>query len=125
MTSNAIPPSVTYPSPNEWPQDLIKSISNITRDSHAKITSTGHGFTSASENITFVSFKQVKGMIQINGLDALIIQILDADNFLVNIDSTNFFNYVSNGIVIVDSGLPPTQQSSFQTFNTPFQNIAN
>lgn len=124
MTSNAIPPSVTYPSPNEWPQDLIKNISNITRNNFAKVTSVAHGFTVLDKGITFVMFKQVRGMIQINARNALIQSIIDVDNFTVNIDSTNFYNYVSDGVIIVDSGSPPIQQQGFQVFNRPFQNVA-
>lgn len=86
---------------------------------------TGHGFTSEDEGQTFVGFKQVKGMIQINGLNALIQKVIDADHFTVNINTTNFFNYSSNGVMIVDSGQPPVETVGFQTFNTPFQNIAN
>lgn len=124
MSLRAVPPSVTPPSPNEWPQNLIKVISGITNDSIAKVTSTAHGFTAANVGLTFVMFKQVQGMIQINGLNAIIQQIIDADNFTVNIDTTNFANYSAAGIIIVDSGLPPVQQQGFQYFNTPFQNIA-
>lgn len=118
------PPSVTYPSPNEWPQDLIKTITNITKDIRATVTIPSHGFSSDNEHVTFVLFKQVKGMIQINGMNALIQKIIDNDNITVNINSTNFFPYSSDGVLIVDSGLPPTQTQSFQTFNRPFQNIA-
>lgn len=125
MTSNAVPPSVTPPSPNEWPQDLIKTISNITKDSQATVTSTAHGFASDSEGATFLCFKQVEGMIQINGLNALIQKVIDANNFTVNIDTTNFFAYTSGGVAIVDSSLPPNQQQGFQVFTRPFQNIAN
>ena len=125
MTSNAVPPSVTPPSPDEWPQDLVKIISNITRDSKAKVTVVSHGFDSDSNGVTFVAFKQVQGMIQINGMDALIEEVIDTDNFTVNIDSTNFFNYQSAGVIIVLSGLPPLQQAGFQYFNRPFQNVAN
>lgn len=124
MTSNAVPPSVTPPSPNEWPQNLIKTITGISRDSLAKITSPSHGFTSADQGVTFLGFKQVKGMIQINGLNALIQKVIDASHFTVNIDSTNFYNYVADGVAIVDSGQPPSEQQGFQIFNTPFQNIA-
>lgn len=122
--SNAISTSVTYPSPNEWPQDLIKTITGITRDSSATVTVVAHGFTSSSQGVTFVSFKQVRGMIQINGMNALIQKVVDSDHITVNIDSTNFSNYTSGGVLIVDSGLPPTQTESFQTFNRPFQNTA-
>lgn len=125
MTSNAVPPSVTPPSPDEWPQDLVKDITNITRDSQATVTVVGHGFDSLSEGITFICFKQVQGMLQINGLDALIQKVIDADHFTVNINTTGFHDYRGAGVIIVDSGLPPIQQSGFQVFNTPFQNVAN
>lgn len=124
MSSNAVPPSVTPPSPYEWPQDLIKEISNITKDSRATVTVVDHGFDSLNEGTTFLCFKQVRGMIQINGLDALIQQVIDADNFTVNINSTGFYDYLGGGVIIVDSGLPPREQQGFQVFNTPFQNIA-
>jgi hypothetical protein len=125
MTSNAVPPSVTPPSPDEWPQDLIKSITNITKDSIATVTVPGHGFDALNEGLTFICFKQVQGMLQINGLDALIQQVLDNDNFTVNINTLGFYDYRGGGVIIVDSGLPPIQQSGSQFFNTPFQNIAN
>lgn len=124
MTSNAVPPSVTPPSPDEWPQDLIKPITGISKDYQATVTSVAHGFTTASEGVTFVMFKQVQGMLQINGMNALIQKIVDVDHFTVNIDTTNFYTYVSSGVIIVDSGLPPTTTTGFQTYNTPFQNIA-
>jgi hypothetical protein len=124
MTSNAVPPSVTPPSPNEWPQDLVKPVTGITNDSQAKVTSIAHGFTSLDQGVTFICFKQVQGMLQINGLDCLIQKVIDADHFTVNINSTNFHTYMSGGVIIVDSGLPPIEQQGFQVFNTPFQNIA-
>ncbi len=64
-------------------------------------------------------------MLQINGLDCLIQQVIDTNNFTVNINSTNFYDYRGGGVVIVDSGQPPIQRQGFQIFNTPFQNIAN
>jgi hypothetical protein len=67
MTSNAIPPSVTPPSPDEWPQ-TIRTVTGITNAAQAQITSVAHGLTSADVAITSVDFMQVQGMIQINGL---------------------------------------------------------
>jgi len=124
MTSNAVPPSVTPPSPDEWPQDLIKTITGINKDSQARITSPSHGFTAADEGVNFICIKQVKGMIQINGLNALIQHVVDVNNFTVNINSTNFYTYIADGVIIVDTGIPPKQQQGFQIFNRPFQNIA-
>lgn len=63
-------------------------------------------------------------MIQINGIDCLVQGIIDANNFTVNINSTNFAPYTQAGVFIIDSGVPPLQQQGFQYFNTPFQNIA-
>ncbi len=125
MASNAVPPSVTPPSPDEWPQDLVKTISGITKDSSATVTVTAHGFDSSDEGLTFICFKQVQGMTQINGLNALIQSVIDTDHFTVNINTTNFYTYTSGGVVIVDTGLPATQSAGFQTFNRPFQNVAN
>src|SRR5277367_6940499 len=120
MTSNAVPPSVTPPSPLEWPQDLVKTVTNITRDSVAKVTSPNHGFTALDQGMTFICFKQVQGMYQINGLDCLIQTVIDTNNFTVNINTTNYFDYRGAGVIIVDSGQPPIEQSGFQVFNTPF-----
>lgn len=124
MTSNAVPPSVTPPSPLEWPQDLIVAITGISKDSLAKITAPSHGFTAADQGQTFIGIKQVQGMFQINGLNGLVQQVIDSSNFTVNIDSTNFYTYHSGGVVLIDSGQPVVEQQGFQVFNTPFQNIA-
>ena len=125
MASNAVPPSVTPPSPDEWPQDLVKTITGITKDSIATVTVVAHGFDSTDVGTTFICFKQVTRMTQINGLNALILSVIDADHFTVNINTTNFYAYGSGGVIIVDTGLPSTQTAGFQTFNRPFQNIAN
>lgn len=123
MASNAVPPSVTPPSPYEWPQNLILPITGITNDNQAKVTSVAHGFTQADVGVTFIMFKQVIGMLPINGQNALIQSIVDANNFTVNITTTAYPVYRSGGVIIIDSGEPPSQTVGFQTFNTPFQNI--
>lgn len=125
MASNAVPPSVVPPSPDEWPQDLVKTITAISKARQAQITIASHGFTTSSEGTTFLCIKQVLGMIQINGLNCLLQQVVDSNNFTVNINSTYFYTYQSGGVVIVDTGLPPTTTTGFQTYNTPFQNVAN
>ena len=123
MTSNAVPPSVTPPSPNEWPS-TIKPITGITKASQAKITCPTHGFTSSDVGVTSVMLLQVKGMLPINGVAGLIQSIVDVNNFTVNIN-TNFFPiYRSGGVISILTGEPPVETVGFQTFNTPFQNIA-
>ena len=124
MASNAVPPSVTPPSPNEWPQNLVKTISGITNASIATVTCVGHGFTSVDAQQTFICFKQVAGMLPINGMNALIESVVDSNNFTVNVDTTNFPVYRGDGVIIVDTSLPPTQQQGFQVFTRPFQNVA-
>lgn len=115
--------SVTYPSPNEWPQ-TIKPITGITKNSIATVTCTSHGFSSQDIGVTTVDFLQVRGMIQINGLPGLIQSVIDADHFTVNIDTTNFYSYVSGGVISIVTGQPPSTTQGFQIFNTPFENIA-
>ncbi len=123
MTSNAVPPSVTPPSPDEWP-NTVRDITSITRNNVAKVTCPDHGFTTQDQGQTFVCFKQVRGMYQINGLDALIQEVIDDNNFTVNVNTTNFYDYLSNGVIIIDSGTPAVTTTGFQTYNTPFENIA-
>ena len=123
MTSNAVPPSVTPPSPDEWPNTL-RTLTGITKGSITTVTCPDHGFTDDDEGLTSVMFKQVDGMLQINGLNAVIQEVIDDDTFTVNVNSTNFFNYSANGVIIIDTGTPAIEQSGAQFFNTPFQNIA-
>ncbi len=115
-------PSVTFPSPNEWPQDQIKTITGISNARRARITSTAHGFNGDDVDLTSLTFKQVEGMIQINGITQKITSIIDADNFEVAIDSTYFYPYSSGGVAVTDTGIPPIQQAGSQFFNTPWQN---
>jgi hypothetical protein len=119
-----VPPSVVYPSPNEWPSTIV-SLTNISKDAQAQVTAPNHGFTSQDQGITTVNFQQVRGMTQINALPGLIQQVIDSDNFTVNVNSTQFFPYSSGGIVNVVNGIPapPVETIGFQTFNTPFHNV--
>lgn len=123
MASNAVPPSVTPPSPFEWPE-TVKPIQGITTDSIATITCTSHGFTEMDESITQVMFLQVSGMLPINGLPGLILTVIDVDHFTVNIDTTFFPPYTANGVINILTGQPPIEKVGSQIFNTPFQNIA-
>lgn len=121
--SNAIPPSVTFPSPNEYPNTL-RTLTGIAKNSVTLVTCPNHGFTSQDEGVTTVMFLQVKGMYQINGLPGLIQKVIDLDNFTVNINSTNFYAYTSGGVISIVTGNPAFELESFQYFNRPFQNIA-
>ena len=119
----SVPPSVTPPSPDEWPNTL-RSLTGIAKGSVTTITCPSHGFTSDDEGVTSVMFKQVQGMVQINGLNAVVQEVVDASTFTVNINSTNFFSYSSDGVIVIDTGVPAIETEGSQTFNTPFQNTA-
>ena len=116
-------PTMTPPSPFEWP-NTIQSITAINNQPQATIRVPSHGFTAADQGVTSVMFQQVRGMTQINGLPGRIQLIVDANNFTVDIDTTNFFTYISGGIINLLTGEPPATTQGFQTFNTPFKNIA-
>ena len=116
------PPSVTYPSPDEW-LDTVYPITSITKASQAIITCSAYPFDSEDLHVTTVTFKQVQGMLPINGLSGLIIEVIDASHFKVNINTTNFPSYVSGGVICIDTGQPPIETVGSQTMNTPFKNI--
>lgn len=112
--ASPLPPSVTPPSPNEWP-NTIREVTGITNAAQAQITSVGHGFTSADVGNTIVMFTRVRGMLQINGLPGKILGVDDADHFTVDVNTTRFFTYIGGGYANIIAGLPPYD---------PFQNIA-
>ena len=116
------PPSVTYPSPNEW-LETVYPITNITNAPQAEITCAAYSFTSLDQYITQVTFKQVKGMIPINGITALITTVIDSSHFLVDINTSQFPSYASGGVICIDTGQPVIEQQGAQVFNTPFQNV--
>ena len=122
MASNAVPPSVTPPSPYEY-LETVFPITGITNDSRATITCAAYPFTQQDVNVTSITFKQIQGMIQMNGITALIIAVLSDTQFVVNVNTTNFYTYVSGGVICIDTGQPPVEQQGFQYFNTPWQNI--
>ncbi len=123
MSSNAVPPSVTPPSPFEWPE-TVKTITNVTNNSVAQVTCPTHGFTAADQGVTSVMFKQIVGMLPLNGQPGLIQLVIDADHFTVNVNTTFYPVYRSGGVICILTGQPPSETVGFQTFNTPFQNIA-
>jgi len=116
------PPSVTYPSPNEW-LVTVYNITDITRDSQAIVTCAAYPFGSEDPFVTQVTFKQVRGMLPINGTTCLITEVIDSSHFRINLNTTNFPAYTSGGVICIDTGQPPIEQQGFQYFNTPFQNI--
>lgn len=117
-----IPPSVTYPSPNEF-LETVFPITNITNASQAIVTCSAYPFTSQDQLITQITFKQVVGMLPINGITALITKVLSSTQFQVAVDTTNFPVYRSGGVICIDTGQPPVEQQGAQYFNTPWQNI--
>lgn len=116
------PTSVTYPSPNEW-LETVYSISGVTNDSQATVTCSTYEFSSEDEGITSVTFKQITGMLPLNGITARITSVVSSTQFKVDINTTNFPAYASGGVICIDTGEPPTQTQGAQTFNTPWQNI--
>lgn len=119
----SIPPSVTSPSPNEWPQTL-RTITGISNALQAVVTVPSHGFTSSDVAVTSVDFLQVVGMKEINGLPGVIQSVIDSNNFTININTSNFNSYLGGGVINILTGIPPIEQQGSQYFNTPFQNIS-
>jgi len=112
--SRVIPPSVTFPSPNEWPI-TYRAITGITNSKNPKITAPNHGFTTSDINIVQVDFSQVKGMQEINGKFGYITSIIDTNNFTIALDTSFFHPYASGGFVNINGGNSP---------DDPFTNIA-
>lgn len=104
--SRVIPPSVVFPSPNEWPV-TYRSITGITKSTNPTITAPNHGFTSSDIPVTQVDFSQVKGMQEINGKFGFITSVIDTDNFTVAVDTSQFHAYTSGGYVNINAGNSP------------------
>lgn len=115
LAGTNVPPGnggVTYPSPNEWPV-TVHAITGITNATQAKITAPGHGLTnSSSQSTPRVDFTQVKGMFQINGQFAFVTNVIDANNFLIALDTSQYYSYTSGGFVNVI--IAPTPIDPFQ-----------
>lgn len=70
------------------------NISNISQNTQAQITtSTPHGLVAND----WVYFTGVSGMTQINGQIAVVVSVIDAENFTVTINSVNYTAYSSGG----------------------------
>jgi hypothetical protein len=98
---------VTFPSPNEWPITR-GTVTGISNGLQATITVVSHGFTNAlDQNITQIDFSQVKGMSQINGQFGYITNVVDANNFQVGINTSNYSTYTSGGFANINAGNAP------------------
>ena len=73
-----------------------KTITGISQAVNAQITVLAHAISVGQR----VLFRNVAGMTQINGLTGVVQSIVDVNNFTVNIDSTSFSVYGSNGVAI-------------------------
>lgn len=106
---------VTYPSPNEWPTTVF-SITGITNQPNAIVTAPGHGITlSPTASTPKVDFTQVKGMFQINGQFAFVTEVIDEDNIVVALDTSQYYAYTSGGFLNITGGSAP---------NDPLENTA-
>lgn len=115
------------------------TITGISKAANASITAT-HAFTSADIGVTVVSFHNVVGMTQINGLSGVIQSVTSTTSFTVNINSTSFTTYGSGGIANVVTGnypyplmggtpsttnapgFPPSQAATSQVLNAALYN---
>lgn len=69
-----------------------KSITAITQANPAQVTSTAHGYS----NGDVVKISSVSGMTEVNDR-FYIIQVVDANNFTIGVDSTGYTAYTSGG----------------------------
>lgn len=74
------------------PSDSSKTITAITKANPGKITSTAHGFSNGHK----VYLAGIGGMTQLNGI-VVTVTVVDANNFTVGIDTTNYTTYTSGG----------------------------
>jgi hypothetical protein len=70
-----------------------QTISAINLGSPTQITAVGHGLVVGD----YVIFSNIVGTVELNGKIGKVVQVIDADNFTVNIDSTTFTAYSSAG----------------------------
>lgn len=70
-----------------------KTITAITKAAAAQLTIAGHGLLVGDPLI----IDGVSGMVEINGLEAAVASVVDANNITVNINSNTFTTYTSGG----------------------------
>lgn len=96
MVNPNVAPAVVYPSPNEWPFTYI-AITAIRNGLTTLVTAPNHGIIDSDLPQVQMDFSQVMGMQQINGKFGYVLQVIDPNNLLIGIDSTNFSPYRSGG----------------------------
>lgn len=70
-----------------------KTITAITKATTAQITATGHGYSVSQ----IVYLSGIVGMVELEGVTATVVSVPDANNFTVNVDTSDFTTYVSGG----------------------------
>lgn len=105
---------------------VITALSNA---ANASVTAT-HSFTSSDIGVTVVTFHNVPGMPQINGLSGVIQSVTSTTSFTVNINTTNFGTYdntgtagVNRGFCNVITGAPVNTIYGNQSLPTAEQNL--
>ncbi len=107
MVNPNVPPAVVYPSPNEWPVTYIP-ITGISNGLRATVTAPNHGITlTPGQSTPGVDFSQVRGMFQINGKFGYVTQVLSSSQFMVNIDTSQFYAYTGGGYANLIAGVSP------------------
>ena len=71
---------------------MTGAITGVTQATNAEVTSVAHGLSSGFTII----INNVGGMVELNG-NSYTITVVDADNFLLNVNSTTFTAYTSGG----------------------------
>ena len=79
------------------------AVTAITKEAQAKITSAFHAYLVGDQ----VYLSDITGMVEINDRFLTVVSVVDANNFKVNIDSTNFGTFTGSGGGTVRVGAPP------------------
>lgn len=74
---------------------ILATISNITQAVNAQVTANDHGL----EVGQVIYIYSVQGMIEINDDFYTVVTVIDEDNFTINVNSTTFTPYLSDGII--------------------------
>jgi hypothetical protein len=84
------------------------AITGITNAVRAQVTAPNHGITlSPNESTPKVDFTQVKGMFQINGQFAFVMEVVNANNIIVALDTSEYYSYTGGGFLNITGGSPP------------------